>query len=81
MQAIQTRYHGPTNHRGARMSSRTNGQTKWHAYEYAETAEQNHTRAAVAHAERMGWTVAVHSGSLPDGSYAHTLQYLPEVQS
>lgn len=75
MQAIQTKYHGPTNHKGARMSSRSAGGVFWHSYEYAANIERNHELAAAEHMARRGWgdRYTTTAGQLPDGTYAHVL--------
>lgn len=78
MQAIQTKYHGPTNHTGSRFTARCDAGRVTVPYNHAEGIEENHKRAAATLARKLGWAVrstgkveSFVSGSLPDGSYCH----------
>lgn len=62
MKAIETKYHGPTNTRGARVTARDgDGNTARVPYQGPTegpdtTPEQGHARAVVALCAKMGWT-------------------------
>lgn len=75
MQAIQTKYRGPTNVRGARIKATAQAGSITVPYDYALGIDENHAAAARALAETLGWwdtTVrCLYSGALPDNSYAH----------
>ena len=45
-QAIETRYHGPTNYRGTRVSARANAGRIFLAWDHSTGIEENHARAA-----------------------------------
>lgn len=56
MQAIETRYFGPTNTRGARIKATTaSGISRTVPYDHAENSEGAHWQAAKALAEQLGW--------------------------
>lgn len=75
MQAIQTKYLGPTNHRGARLKASCQARTIVVGWDYALGITDNHEHAAMELAQRLGWTANTDSrwvsGALKDGSYAH----------
>ena len=75
MQAIRTRYLGPTNHRGARIVATCDAKRKTYSWDYALNVAENHAQAAHALATELGWLSAhtLASGGLADGSYAHVL--------
>jgi hypothetical protein len=54
-QAIETRYAGPTNHRGARIIVRAQAGRMTVSWDHALNAEQNHLAAARAFAKKWGW--------------------------
>ncbi len=60
MIAIVTKYHGPTDRRGARISARRGdhqpGDTVvWLPFNYAANSEERHRAAAVVFCDRHGW--------------------------
>lgn len=56
MKAIETRYHGPTNTRGSRISaSDSDGNRVSIPYPYELSGEDVHRKAAEALAHKMGW--------------------------
>lgn len=71
MQAITTKYHGPTNSRGSRIVAKCAAGAL--AFEWVDSAsfEQNHRLAAEALARKLGRVEAMHSGCAVDGSYVH----------
>lgn len=54
-QAIETRYAGPTNHRGARIIVRAQAGRITVSWDHALDVDQNHLAAARAFAEKWGW--------------------------
>ena len=69
-QAIVTKYHGPTNVRGSRISARCDAGRIMVSYDYALNIGDNHKAAAQALADKLGWTVehgmpALAGGALP----------------
>lgn len=57
MQAIETRYLGPTNTRGARIKATSaSGISRTVPYDHAENSEGAHWQAAKALAESLGWS-------------------------
>lgn len=68
MQAIVTRYLGPTDTKGARVKAACEAGSLTVSWSYAIGTEENHDRAAHALAERLGWlderTVII-GGTLP----------------
>ena len=76
MQAILTRYCGPTNTQGARISASAQAGRKMIAWDYALDVNDNHAAAAKAFADSLGWlndgdTLA--TGFLPNGDAAHVI--------
>lgn len=71
MQAIITKYHGPTPTRGSRMIARAQRGSITVPYDDALNVEDNHHQAALALAAKFGWTGALYgkllSGDLPNG--------------
>ncbi len=68
MQAITTKFRGPTDTRGSRVIARAAAGSLTHAWDYALDYEGNHTAAARALAEKLGWAGQWVGGGLPDGS-------------
>lgn len=57
MQSIITKYHGPGNVRGARISATaTGGIGRYYPYDHAVTADCNHRFAAIRLAEELNWS-------------------------
>lgn len=75
-QAILTRYHGPTNTKGARISARCGAGKIFVSYDYALDAVENHAGAAEALVIKMGWAPAIGfgeklvGGGLPTSDFA-----------
>lgn len=55
MQAIETKYLGPTNHRGSRFTARCDAGRITVSYNYALGVEENHRAAAEALRLKLGW--------------------------
>lgn len=66
-QAIVTRYHGPTNTRGSRISAQYAGGRIYVAYDHALSPEGNHAAAAATLAASLGWAGRMIGGGSPDG--------------
>lgn len=74
MQAIRTRYIGPTNSRGSRIQAKCEAKTIYVRYDHALNIEENHEAACKALVQSMGWTspyyTAMCSGVF-DGDHYH----------
>lgn len=71
MQAITTRFLGPTNFRGSRVKATCQAGSLTVSWDHALDSEANHDVAARMLAEKLGW-IAPHygrlvGGGLPDG--------------
>jgi hypothetical protein len=55
MVAIETRYHGPTDYRGARITATANGNRVTVSYPYELSGEDCHRVAAEALCAKMKW--------------------------
>ena len=77
MQAIQTRYFGPGNVRGARIIATCAAKRMSFPYRHDLNADENHALAADLLRDDMGWVGEGYgdtvSGCLQDGSYAHVM--------
>ena len=56
MKAIQTKYHGPTNYRGARITATAGSNRVTLSYDHALNSDDNHDAAALALCAKLGWT-------------------------
>ena len=67
-QSIETRYVGPTNHRGSRIIATTPGGHKLtHAWNYEFNIEANHYAAAEALRAKLDWPSIKAGGSTAKG--------------
>ncbi len=57
MQSIETRYHGPTNTRGSKISATASGNGKrvYVSYDHALNGDENHKAAALKLMEALDW--------------------------
>ncbi len=72
-QAIVTRYHGPTDRHGARISAKSQAGQKFYPREYALDADDDFTRCAEIYARSLDWLrpgEKLVGGGLPDGNSA-----------
>ena len=70
LQAINTKYLGPSNVRGSRVKATAAAGTKTIEWDDALTAARNHERAAHELARKFKWNPrALVGGGLKDGSY------------
>lgn len=74
MQAITTKYYGPTNNRCSRIKATAAAGSITIPYEYAGREEDAHKIAAYALVKKLGWT-DVHYGKLATGQQ-HTGDYV-----
>jgi hypothetical protein len=81
MIAIQTRYLGPTNHRGARIKAWTDSRSITVHWNHRLSSSDNHQAAAQQLLDRMdyGESFALTSGTLPDGNGCHVLTMKEEA--
>ena len=72
MQAIETRYHGPTDTKDARITVRADAGRMTVPWDHRLDVAGNHCAAARALATRLGWSGRWTGGSLPGahGGYA-----------
>lgn len=68
MQAIETRYLGPTNTRGSRIKATAAAGSITIHYDDALNSDENHKRAAIALAQKYGWEGRLVEGGSPGGS-------------
>ena len=68
-QAIQTKYHGPTNVRSARVSARASSGRIMVEWDHRLNVEENHRAAAAKLADKMGWKEPMIGGGLPGPGY------------
>ena len=54
-QAVETKYYGPTNHRGARIKAYAQCGAVWSSWDYGLSVEHNHSAAAMAFLKKWGW--------------------------
>lgn len=65
MQAILTKFHGPTNTKPARVSAYAEAGKITMSWDHGLTQEQNHLRAADTLKVNMGWAGELVQGALP----------------
>jgi hypothetical protein len=69
MQAIQTKYLGPTNCKGGRVKAICQAKSRIYSWDHALNADENHKQAAQSLAKELGWDYGTwHGGQLPDAS-------------
>lgn len=67
LQAIRTKYHGATNHRGSRITATSSGGRKLTIqYPHESNAPEAHRAAAEALQAKLGWDGRLIQGSLSD---------------
>jgi hypothetical protein len=62
MQAIRTRYHGPSDFKGSRINAKCEGATVSMPYNHGLTLQDNHAEAARQLADKLGWVGIYHGG-------------------
>lgn len=73
MQAIHTKYFGPTNSRGPRIKAIAEAGEVTVPYDHSLDVPKNHAVAADALKRKLGWGGRLVSGCLSGGTYAHVL--------
>jgi len=71
MQAITTKYLGPTNTRGSRVKATCQAGSVTIEWDDALNSDQNHNAAATALIEKWGWCGKWLEGVLTDGSHVY----------
>lgn len=67
MQSIETKYLGPTNNRGARITATCNGNKITIPYPYQLSGQAVHEAAALALCVKMGWEPKLTGGATRTG--------------
>jgi len=67
MQAIETKYMGPTNHRGSRVKAKCEGGQITVSWNYALNSQENHAAAIEALMERLDWEYNYYLGATENG--------------
>ena len=75
MQAIQTRYFGPTNYRGSRIKATAAAGSVTISYPHELSGQACHRKAAQALAEKFGWKGELLGGQLANGDYAFVFNH------
>ena len=78
MQAIRTKYLGPTNNRCPRIKATAAAGSVTVPYNSGLEISENHRAAAEALMEKFDWNwgpVTMSTGTLKDGSFVHVFQY------
>lgn len=74
MQAIVTKYHGPSNTRGSRITAKCDAGSITIPYPHELSGSACHRKAAEALIAKLGWTDEFYGkiagGQLPSGEYA-----------
>lgn len=76
LQAIVTKYHAPTNYRGARISARADAGRVSVVYDHGKSPEANHAGAAQALAYDCGWTTEKGRAPLVGGALPANAGYV-----
>ena len=71
MQAIVTKYLGPTDRLGSRFKATAVGGSVTVSYNYSLGTDANHKAAAAALMAKLGWKGSMEMGWLPDGTCCH----------
>lgn len=68
MKAIETKYHGPTNTKGSRISATDCGDhTIYISYDSALNSDDAHKAAAIALREKLNWSGPMQGGHTKNG--------------
>ena len=80
MQAIEVKFLGPTNYRGARYNARAEAGTVTIEHDYSKSPEANAAEAARTLAEKLGWNYGPwHGGFTASGLYVFVCVILPDA--
>lgn len=72
-QAIVTKFHGPTDRRGYRVSAKADAGRVSLSWSHSKGIEWNHAAAARALAEKLGWIGKWVGGGLPGSGFVFVL--------
>lgn len=67
-QSIITKFHGPTNHNGSRVTARCQARRITIPWDHALNPPENHAKACEALVDLMEWGGDWVGGALPDGT-------------
>lgn len=81
MQAIRTKYHGPTASRGSRISASCEAKRISVPYDCALSAEENHAAACKVLTEKLGWVAPYYTQPVPGGFGEATYWVFPPKSS
>lgn len=74
MQAIETKFFGPTNFKGSRIKAECAAGSVTVGYDHALNLEENHIAAAKALVAKLDWSMKeIHTGCLKSANYCHVL--------
>ena len=68
IQAIVTKYFGPSNVRGSRIKATASAGSVTIGYDHSLNIEDVHLKAAQALADKLGWKGKMVQGGMPDGN-------------
>lgn len=71
MQAIVTKFIGPTNTRPSRIKALAEAGSLTVAWDYGLSTDRNHAAAAKALRDKLGWTGRLIGGGMPQASSHH----------
>lgn len=71
MQAITTKFIGPTNFRGSRVKASAEAGSVTLSWDHALNPDQNHAAAAKALRDKFGWKGRLVGGHLPNANSSH----------
>lgn len=75
MQAIKTKYHGPTNSKGSRISASCEAGRIYMPYNHALGLYENHATAAALLIEKLGWGAHQYVG----GQFEHDYYWCADM--
>jgi hypothetical protein len=76
-QAIRTKYHGPTNFKGSRITAACEAGKVTIPYPHELSGEACHRKAAETLCDKLGWNKSMVSGGFGDGTYAFVFTDYP----
>jgi hypothetical protein len=81
MKAIRTKYIGPSNVKGSRLSATTGerGQRLIMSWPSELNSGEAHARGARALADKMGWKTELIGGGFPDGTMVWVFKTSPDI--
>lgn len=71
MQAIRTRFHGPSNVKGSRYSAKCEARTIYLSADHSLDSADNHRRACEELVKVMGWNTGKLAGGMVGGEFQH----------